>query len=81
MVMGFAREKRSRGSQEVQALVARPVRYVYRYCPRCRRKWPASHQSCQECMHSKSPLFGLFSKEEPDRPQKQPRAEAILAQG
>lgn len=25
--------------------------YKFRYCPRCRREWPAKHQSCPECVH------------------------------
>jgi hypothetical protein len=27
------------------------VPYKYRYCPRCRREWPAKLQSCPECVH------------------------------
>jgi hypothetical protein len=27
------------------------VPYKFRYCPRCRREWPAKHQSCPECVH------------------------------
>jgi hypothetical protein len=27
------------------------VAYLYRYCPRCRREWPAERTSCQECCH------------------------------
>jgi hypothetical protein len=36
---------------QIHDLSSRAVRYEYRYCPRCRREWPASHQSCPECVH------------------------------
>jgi hypothetical protein len=36
---------------EERGLSARPVLYEYRYCPRCRREWPANRESCPECVH------------------------------
>jgi hypothetical protein len=36
---------------EAHGLSARAVSYKYRYCPRCRRDWPADHTSCRECCH------------------------------
>lgn len=36
---------------EAQGLCAVPLRYKYRYCPRCRREWPAIQKSCPECVH------------------------------
>lgn len=38
-------------SIEIGDLHSRSVAYQYRYCPRCRREWPAKHQSCPECVH------------------------------
>jgi AAA ATPase domain len=38
-------------SIEAHGLCARAVPYKYRYCPRCRREWPANHKSCPECVH------------------------------
>jgi hypothetical protein len=32
-------------------LCARGVIHKYRYCPRCRREWPADNKSCPECLH------------------------------
>lgn len=36
---------------EPRPLRARAVSYQYRFCPRCRREWPAKYQSCPECVH------------------------------
>jgi hypothetical protein len=33
------------------ALCTRALTYRYRFCPRCRREWPADHKSCPECVH------------------------------
>jgi AAA ATPase domain len=38
-------------SFEAHGLCARAVSYQYRFCPRCRREWPAKHRSCPECVH------------------------------
>ncbi len=38
-------------SLEANGLRARAVSYKYRYCPSCRREWPANHKSCPECVH------------------------------
>jgi hypothetical protein len=38
-------------SPEARGLHVRAVPYKYRYCPRCRREWPAKHESCPECVH------------------------------
>lgn len=38
-------------SVEAHGLRARAVTYRYRFCPRCRREWPARHQSCPDCVH------------------------------
>lgn len=38
-------------SAEAHGLCVRAVSYQYRFCPRCRREWPAKHQSCPECVH------------------------------
>jgi hypothetical protein len=38
-------------SLEARGLDVRAVPYKYRYCPRCRREWPAKHKSCPECVH------------------------------
>jgi hypothetical protein len=36
---------------EGHGLRARPMKYKYRFCPRCRREWPSDHKSCPECVH------------------------------
>ncbi len=38
-------------SLAISGLSARALSYEYRYCPRCRRDWPAKHQSCPQCVH------------------------------
>jgi hypothetical protein len=35
---------------ETQGLRARAIVYKYRYCPNCRREWPAKHSSCPTCI-------------------------------
>jgi hypothetical protein len=35
----------------ISSLSARAISCEYRYCPRCRREWPAKHQSCPQCVH------------------------------
>jgi hypothetical protein len=40
-----------RQSLQTRGLCARTVSYRYRYCPRCRREWPAKQRSCPECVH------------------------------
>jgi hypothetical protein len=37
--------------REANDLSARAVLHKYRYCPSCRREWPANHKSCPECVH------------------------------
>ena len=37
--------------REVNGLGARAELHKYRYCPSCRREWPANHKSCPECVH------------------------------
>ena len=37
--------------REVNGLGARAVLHKYRYCPSCRREWPANNKSCPECVH------------------------------
>lgn len=32
-------------------LFADPIRYRYRYCPRCQREWPERFTSCPQCVH------------------------------
>lgn len=34
-----------------RGFTARAVPYRYRYCPRCRREWPAELRSCPQCVH------------------------------
>jgi len=38
-------------SSELLQLQARPITYIYRYCPNCQREWPAKHSSCPVCVH------------------------------
>jgi hypothetical protein len=38
-------------SLHADSLGAQSISYQYRFCPRCRREWPAKHQSCPECVH------------------------------
>lgn len=40
-----------RQSLQAQGRRARVFSYQYRYCPRCRREWPAKHQPCLECVY------------------------------
>jgi hypothetical protein len=44
-------ERHARQARLAHNLQLRAVPYKYRYCPRCRREWPAKHQSCPECVH------------------------------
>jgi hypothetical protein len=44
-------ERHVRPSLEISSLGAQAISYKYRYCPRCRREWPANYQSCPECVH------------------------------
>ena len=37
-------------SVEASGLRAKALSYKYRFCPNCRREWPAKHSSCPNCV-------------------------------
>lgn len=44
------REKCGESAIAASGLCAWPIVYRYRYCPNCRREWPARHTSCPACV-------------------------------